>query len=230
MATAQTVDDRAARISLGASQAGGMEKRMGLRFEYIGFASDAMSESYDYSIALMGDAVLWGKKNLGLAIEFGVIGADGTPRSVESDWNVDTSRIALVAMPLAVDLLYRLREPNPSARLAPYLGIGPVLWIGEEKLSATASRSNLGVTEGFEAELNAIGVNFGLQAIVGSTVRLAGTWFGVIELRWAQAITTGGEDFVKDEHKGIVEPALYAVVRRSDFDLSGWRICLGLRH
>ena len=229
MAHAQPVDSQAAQISLAGSRAEGMEKRVGFRFEYIGFVSEAMRETYDYSISVMGDAVLWGERNMGLGFEFGVIGAEGTPRLVGSDWNVETSRIALVAIPFAVDFLYRFKGTSPSASLVPYLGLGPVLWIGEEKLSATASRFSLGVEEGFEAELTAVGVNFGVQAIVGATVRLGGNLLGVIELRWAQAFTTGGEDLVKDEHKGLVEPALYAVVQRSDFDFSGWRIGLGLR-
>jgi hypothetical protein len=206
-----------------------LDTRAGIRISYLSFANESMKETYEDCLFFTFEGVAWVKPQLGLSIEVGYMTAEGTPLRPPSTWELLNSWAKLTAMPIGVNALYRFTKGSPAEPITPYVGIGPTLWIGGERLYANASRMYHGINEAFEANLLAVNIFGGGQALCGSTFRLGGNIRGVLEIRYSLTSSGGLADVVDAEDEGLIEPALYSVVKRSDFEFSGWRVDVGVQ-
>jgi hypothetical protein len=205
------------------------QESTGMRISYLSFANESMKETYENCVFVTFEGVAWVKPKFGLSIELGYITGEGTPLRPSSTWELHNSWAKFTAMPLGVNALYRFTRGSPTEFVTPYVGLGPTLWIGGERLYANASRMRYGIYDAFEANLLAMDVFAGGQALFGSTFRLGDSVRGILEIRWSQTSSGGLFDLVEEEDKGRIEPKLYDVVKRSDFEFSGWRIDVGLQ-
>jgi hypothetical protein len=200
-----------------------------VRISYLSLANESMKDTYENCLFFTLEGVAWLKPKFGLSIEVGYITDKGTPLRPSSSWELLNSWAKITAMPLGVNALYRFTRGSPREFITPYVGAGPTLWIGGERLYANASRMYHGLHEAFEADLLALNVFAGGQVLCGSTFRLSDSVRGVLEIRWSQTSSGGLVDVVEDKDKGLIEPKLYGVVKRSDFEFSGWRIDVGVQ-
>jgi hypothetical protein len=201
----------------------------GGRVSYLNFVNKSMQEVYDNCFFWTIDGVAWVKPKIGISAEFSYITDKGTPLRTASNWNLSDSWVKLTAIPIGINFLYKFTSGSKQEFASPYVGLGPTLWIGGERIYANASRMRYGIHEAFEANLLAMSIFAGGQLLCGSTFRLGESFRGVVEIRWSQTSSGGLSDLVQEEDKGRIEPKLYGAVERSDFDFSGWRIDLGMQ-
>jgi hypothetical protein len=194
---------------------------------YHTFMGESMSDSYDPVLVVTAEALAWGEK-FGLSFDLGWMTGEGTPPLTESNWEVEDSWLKMSALSLGINVLYRFMNEDNEGFFEPYVSIGPGLWIGSERISATASRMPIGIYEGFYTELLAVAVSFGGSAAIGTTMRISGRYRALIEVR--QTLTTSGTtDVLEDEEKADFDSSLYSAVRRPEFSFTGWRVDVGVQ-
>jgi len=198
-----------------------------VQFGYHTFTTASMSEAYDPVSVLTLENVWWGKR-FGFGFELGFTGGQGTPPQTDSNWNVGNSWVKISAVSIGLNALYRFMNTSNEGFLEPYASLGPAIWVGGERISAEATRSPVGVDEGFKAELLAVGVAYGANAALGTTLRVAGGVRALFEVGWT--VTSGGtEDLSEEEEIENFESSLYSAVSRPGFDFTGWRFDIGLQ-
>lgn len=199
------------------------------RLGYHTFTDEKMSESYENSVVGSWEGIGWGKK-VGFGFEVGWWGGSGTPIPVESDWTITESSLKMTAFSIAINFLYYFKEPAEAKRFIPYTEIGPTLWFGWEKITATAERSVAGIEDGFNAELSGIGISYGACAMLGTLVRISEGFSLLFEVRGTLSSSDDMFDLIgEDEEQSDYDSSLYTAVQRPGFNFTGWRIDVGFQ-
>jgi hypothetical protein len=168
-------------------------------------------------------------KGFGLGFELGWTSGEGTPQPVESDWEVTASSVTMWALLLEVNLYYNLLDDQGRNPFMPYIGLGPGLWFGGERIAAEATQAPVGLVEGFNAEQLALGLSFGLSAIVGTTVRLQDSLKLLVEGRYVVSSSGSMVDLVDEEDEVLIDYTLYSAVERPGFNFTGWQVTVGIQ-
>jgi opacity protein-like surface antigen len=168
-------------------------------------------------------------KGFGVGFEIGWTSGEGTPQTTGSNWEVTASSVTMWALLLEVNVYYNLLDDKGRNPFMPYIGLGPGLWFGGERLSAEATRAPVGLVEGFNAEQLALGVSFGLSAIVGTTVRLWDDFKLLAEGRYVLSSSGSMVDLVSEEDEVIIDNTLYEAVERPGFNFTGWQVAVGVQ-
>jgi hypothetical protein len=200
-------------------------------WSYIGyytFANESMDESYGPGWLVGLGGVGWGER-IGLGVEMGFLGCEGTPTLIDSDWDVDDSWVDMTAIFLEINVLYSFIDTSSQATFKPFVGLGPALWFGWERISTDASRMPAGVFESFHAELLGVGLSYGGCAMLGTTIRLTDDFSALVEVRGVLSSSGGMGDLVTEEDEDDFNSSLYSVVERPDFNFTGWRIDVGIQ-
>ena len=199
-----------------------------MQIGYHSFVGNSMSDSYDPEYVGTLGGVFWGEK-FGFGGEFSWMNGKGTPVLRSSNWDVNDSWVKMTAYMLGINALYRFANSSNNELFEPYVLLGPALWIGSERISATASRMPVGIHESFRAELLALAVSFGGNAAVGTTIRIKDKYRALFEVRWIVSTSGGTGDLATEEEQPDFDSSLYEAVERPGFSFTGWRIDLGVQ-
>jgi hypothetical protein len=199
-----------------------------MQIGYHSFTNTSMSDSYDPVLVGTAGGVIWGEK-FGLGAEFSWTAGKGMPALKNSNWAVSDSWVKMTAYMLGFNALYRFANSSGDELFEPYVMAGPALWIGSERISATASRMPVGIYESFRAELLALAVSFGGNAAVGTTIRIKDKFRAVFEVRWILSTSGSTGDITSEEEQPDFDSSLYEAVERPGFNFTGWRIDLGVQ-
>ena len=148
---------------------------------------------------------------------------------IDSDWIVDDSWCKMNAIYMGFNVLYSFTGVSDSGLFKPYAGIGPVIWLGSERISADAWRRPAGVYESFHAELLGFGVSYGGCAMIGSDIRVTEKISILVELRGILGSSESMAEIPEEEEEEDFNSSLYSVVARPDFNFTGWRFDIGFQ-
>jgi hypothetical protein len=195
---------------------------------YHSFTGTSMNDSYDPVVVGTIGGIAWGEK-FGLGVEFSFSSGEGTPALRTSNWDVSDSWVKMTAHMLGFNALYRFANSSGDDLFEPYVMAGPALWIGSERISATASRMPVGIYESFQAELLALAFSFGGNAGVGTTIHIKDRLRALFEVRWIVSTSGSTGDLATEEEQADFDSSLYEAVERPGFSFTGWRIDLGVQ-
>jgi hypothetical protein len=199
-----------------------------IRIGSYSFQNETMSDAYDKILSGSIEYLSWHEK-FGLSFELGFFGGDGTPNPIDPNWDVSESNVDMNAFSLGVNVLYRFMNSSNKEFLEPYVALGPALWLGQQRLSASASRNQTGIVDGFKAELQQIGLCFGGCAIAGSTFRIINDLRALIEVRWVLTGSGSTLDLSEEDDVENFDGSLKNAVQSPDFDFTGWQVAIGLQ-
>jgi len=194
---------------------------------YYTFTSESMSETYGPGWLGAIEGVGWGK-HFGGGIELGFFGGKGTPPLIDSDWVVNSSSIKMTTLFLGINALYSFKDTSDSGFFRPYVGLGPTLWFGWERIVVDASRSRVGFEEEFYAELLGLGLAYGGSAMIGTSMHI-NKFSLMVEARGVLSSSGSVADMISEEDEEAFNSSLYSVVERPDFNFTGWRIDFGIQ-
>jgi len=192
---------------------------------YYGFAESEMKDPYGSCFGIRLGVVGWFRARSGFKVAAGYLSGTGTPRRVNPIWTIEKSKVSMYTIPIQASYLYRLRVRDDSRTFAPYVGAGANLFLGIDRLEATASSP----TEEFEAHSNAFRASGGVHAILGSEIKLGSRYAGVLEIKWIQCGNGSTGDLLSEEDKALFQSTLYDAVARPTFNFTGWTVELGIR-
>lgn len=197
-------------------------------FGYHSFAASSMRDTYDQAFVTTS-AELWPGELFDASVEIGWISAQGSPLERDSNWVTNDSWIKMKALTFGVNAIYRLRHTGGEGFFEPYVGAGPILYLGSERVSVEASRVRAGIEEGFRDELLAIRASVGGAAMLGTTVRVIRDVRFVAEVRGVLTSSSGTADLNEEKDKETFEAFLYKVAERPNFSFTGWTGYVGFQ-
>jgi hypothetical protein len=204
------------------------ESALWIYFGHLSFTNESMSDAYESVWLGAVEGMGWGKR-FGGSIELGYMQGDGKPALLDSEWVTNSSWIKMKTVFIGINALYSLRGHVDKPTFRPYVGLGPALWIGTERIAAGASRESGSIWEEFEAEALGLGVSFGGCVVFGSSIRVADDLGFLIEVRGVLSSSGSVADLVDEEEQELIDSTLYRVVERTDFSFTGWQINFGVR-
>jgi len=197
-------------------------------FGYHSFAASSMRNTYDHAVTTTS-VELWPGKLFDASVEIGWMTAQGTPLKRNSDWVTSDSWIKMKVLTFGVNAIHRLRNTAGKGFFEPYVGAGPILYLGSERVSVEASRVRAGIEEGFRDELLAIRASVGGAAMLGTTVRVIRDVRFVAEVRGVLTSSSGTADLNEEKDKEAFEAFLYRVAERPNFSFTGWTGYVGFQ-
>lgn len=193
---------------------------------YYGLAESDMKDPYGTCFGFMAGGVSWFRGRSGIKAAGGYLSGTGKPQLDNPIWTVKESKVSMYVIPLQMSYLYRLRVPDDRSTLVPYVGAGVDVFLGLDRLEATAESA----TDGFEAHSTALRASAGLHAVLGSEIKLFGDKYsGLLEIKWIQGGKGSTGDLLTDEEKGQFGTTLFDAVNRPKFNFTGWTVELGIR-
>jgi len=195
---------------------------------YHSFAGSSMDPSYGGVLITKIGGVIWGRK-IGVELEAGWMQAEGTPPVINSDWRLARSYLQMGSVSFGINGLYSFIDRSEKNLFQPYAGIGPVVWVGWERIEADASLNMKGIFQGFNAELPGIGAYIGGCGLIGTTINITEN-YGLV-MQFKGIISTSGpmSDLITEEEEGVYKSSIYRVVERPEFSFTGWRIECGFQ-
>jgi len=174
-----------------------------------------------------GGMTWWLTARSGIEGEIGFISSKGSARVLDPSWNVQTGTLEMWALPMSVNYLYRLGGHGGSPNFAPYIGTGIGLVPGLERMRLNATQGDVE----FAANLGAFRGAFEGHGILGADFHLSESFHGIIESRWTHS-GDGSTVEAVDEKKAedvAASALLHSIIRRSNFNFTGWGIQAGFR-
>jgi len=193
------------------------------------FTSESMREVYGSAVTLFLSNTWWGEK-FGGGVELGFFECEGTPEKISSEWSIGESSLKMNSLYFGINAYYNFIGSSDTNFFNPYVGIGPVMYIGWERIAVEASICPIGIEEGFYAELLGVGVSFGACTMLGTTIHLSDKVNGLVEFRYIVSQSSEMGDLIEDEKKDDFNSSLYRVVKRPGYNLRGWQINFGIQY
>jgi hypothetical protein len=191
------------------------------------FTGDEMSDAYDFCFGGYQHVTWMRESKEAWRVGAGAFIGDGTPLFPDTTWEVSSSELFMLMIPLEGAFLYNFKERPGEKSVAPYIGIGVGGFIGFEKMAVEMSRFGETGVEWSEARFRYV---LGGHAVAGTTIKITEKYRALLEVRWTQS---GKGSTVKNEFSDeeIAEGWLEVdkAVKRPDFDFTSWSVGVGLQ-
>lgn len=167
----------------------------------------------------------------------GMILGAGEPWQWDPEWQVTDSYLAMIAAPVQITALYRLRNTQSASHeeieeahsFIPYFGLGLGGFFGFERISVNAFREEFGGEEHYEWHDTCYRHSFAAHALLGAYWKLSDNMDWVFEIKWAM----GGRGRIKRADLSEEELSqgwgdAFGAFQHSDFNFSGWNVSAGV--